>query len=47
MAKGREAGEVAPAAFFGPRAQLGAAQAGGWRVGSGGEIRRGGECSGN
>lgn len=36
-----EAGEA------GPRAQLGAAQAGGWRAGSGREIREGKECFGN
>lgn len=44
MAKGSEVGEAGEA---GPRAQLGAAQAGGWRAGSGREIREGKECFGN
>lgn len=41
-AKGSEVGSR-----FGLRAQLGVAQAGGWRAGSGREIREGKECFGN
>lgn len=48
MAKGSEVGSrVKLLEEFGPCAQLGAAQAGGWRAGSGREIRKGRECFGN
>lgn len=48
MAKGSEVGRrVKPLEEFGPRAQLGVAQAGGWRAGSGREISEGRECFGN
>ena len=48
MAKGSEVGRrVKLLEEFGPCAQLRAAQAGGWRAGSGREIREGKECFGN
>lgn len=48
MAKGSEVGRrVKLLEEFGPCAQVGAAQAGGWRAGTGREIREGRECFGN
>lgn len=45
VAKGSEVGRrVQLLIGFGPCAQLGAAHAGGWRAGSGREIREGREC---
>lgn len=47
-AKGTEVGRrVKPLMESGLRAQLGEAQAGGWKAGFGREIREGGECFGN
>ena len=48
VAKGSEEGRrVKLLIEFGPCAQLGVAQAGGWRAWSGREIREGRECFGN